>query len=390
MSSIRDLIEFENLLAYGECKFLGDSPRFVFAESSVPADSLEIQDVILSKESEEEVEKLFHNIEKADAEEDEKFAIKFYDLCKISDFGIFDQMDDFVMNQNSIDPSNQEDYSINSDDNSENRNEIPSNDSSGQSNTADTQAKAMYSYESEEDKESSNSSSSYGVSSTSSSGYEMGRQIEQGLEGIFELSSKASSQDPNKKRRGRPEANKDLSNEKLQSLFEDSIKDLDLKISEKSQRSDARTATINRHVKKFSDKFLKHIGSKCKYKSKHIEEVMQSYLKAFYLGFCPFFQIIGKDEMREMFYHFIVLCFPEQKVKTIFETLVEEGYISEGKGSAMIGQLAKRKAAQKKSFQLLYKNNSCFRVIVKTVLNTLKDEINKDVIYNTLLSLSLN
>lgn len=223
----------------------------------------------------------------------------------------------------------------------------------------------------------------------SSPDYSLSKQFERGLDGDFSLTSKPLSEDPDQRRRGRPETIKDLSAEKLNSLFDESIRDLDRKLSDKpDQRSDAKTATINRHVKKFCDKFLKHIGSKCKYKSKSIEDVVQSYLKAFCLGFCPFFDIICRDEKRGYFFDFIVLCFPEQKVKCIFDMLHKEGYITLKAAKGYIDQLTKRKAAQKKSFQQLYKDNSCFQRIVKTVLDSLKNERNKIAIKSTLTALS--
>lgn len=182
-------------------------------------------------------------------------------------------------------------------------------------------------------------------------------QIKRGLKGDFEtLTSKRINQSGLKKR-GRPEEEKDTSISVLRMKYS-AWQELLVTKAKKNQRSDAKTASIARHIKKMSDYFLKHIGSKCQYKSKDLSAVVRSYLKSFMTGFVKFFKLQKYSDLFTLFLDFIVLCFPESKVTEIVKELKNQNCLSEGESIHLLSQLTIRKSASKASFTNLYDANT--------------------------------
>lgn len=158
-------------------------------------------------------------------------------------------------------------------------------------------------------------------------------------------------------KRGRPENQIDLSNKAMHRLHKKWISELKMKLKN-DQRSDARTATVCRFIKKSPDIFLKYIGSKCQYKSREVYKVVRSYLKSFVQGFICYLGLEDYPHKFELFLDYITLCFPDTKVKSILEILKNQTSISLDAYKTLIGHLKIRKSASKKSFQELYRVNS--------------------------------
>lgn len=191
-------------------------------------------------------------------------------------------------------------------------------------------------------------------------------QILRGFEGDFGTASNSVPQSGGPKR-GRPENQIDVGSRALEKLFKEWRNDFKKKLMA-DQRSDARTATVVRFIKKIPDVFLKYIGSKCQYKSKEIYKVVRAYLKSFVQGFIYH---VGKEDypnMLELFLHYITLCFPDSKVTTILKILKNQASISEDDYKTLIDHLKIRKSASKNSFQKLYRANCCLRTICSSNL----------------------
>lgn len=62
-------------------------------------------------------------------------------------------------------------------------------------------------------------------------------------------------------------------------------------------------------------------------------------------------------KMEELFFDFIILCFPESKVSRIFKQLLEEGSITQEVYDSKIAQLAIRIKASKRSYKDLFNAN---------------------------------
>ena len=173
--------------------------------------------------------------------------------------------------------------------------------------------------------------------------------------------------DPAQRRRGRPENEVDMSPEALKKLVDGVRKGLLNKVKSK-QRSDARTASICRHLAKLPDHFLKALGSKCRYKSSDVSEVLSSYVKAF-VGFIRFYEVtvekVGEDYLIQMFFDFIVLKFPENKVRTMLSFFKKEGLLSVSDVFSYSAILKERKSASKKSFRFLFTQNKAFQICIK-------------------------
>ena len=172
------------------------------------------------------------------------------------------------------------------------------------------------------------------------------------------------------KKRGRPEEEKDESLEAVRKPYKKWFKKLSNKLGI-GQRSDARTATIARHAKKIPDAFLKYIGSKSQYKSQDIRKVMRSYLKAFFKCFIPVFKLEDYPEKGTLFIEFILLCFPETKVREILELLKAQSFESFYNCFSFKEQLKIRKGASQKSFKVLYLTNNCFKLVCDTIIENL-------------------
>ena len=97
--------------------------------------------------------------------------------------------------------------------------------------------------------------------------------------------------------------------------------------SGKKQRSDAKFASIARYFKKIPLIFLGHFGSKWKYKSSDIFDVIGEYLRIYTLWFKPLYEInqetLAKYEVNgvNMFLYFMLLDFPETRWSEVLSIL---------------------------------------------------------------------
>lgn len=164
-----------------------------------------------------------------------------------------------------------------------------------------------------------------------------------------------------KNKRGRPEFKKDLAPDALKTLLVSWEQELSKRLK-REQRSDALFASVGRYIKKIPDIFLKYIGSKWQFKSKCIKTVLKAYLKWFLKGFLIMFPKHEIDII-DLFYDFILLCFPESKATEIFEKLLNEGTINQEEFLLKKKQLKIRVKASKKSYKRLYRDNRCFQII---------------------------
>ena len=125
-------------------------------------------------------------------------------------------------------------------------------------------------------------------------------------------------------------------------------------------------------LNKLPDILLKFVGSKCKYKSQNIYEVLECYLKTFTDGFMKLHDILERDEfsLLDLFLDFIVLCFPESKVLEILGLMTEVPHVSSKKLDMLSKQLKMRVGSSKKSFQKFIHDNKCFQIVIMKVLQT--------------------
>lgn len=180
--------------------------------------------------------------------------------------------------------------------------------------------------------------------------------------------------DPHKKSRGRPETKIDMSKQALKKLIDKIAQDLVKKMKEKNQRSDARTATICRHIAKIPDHFLKELGSKCRFKSNDLSEFLSSYLKSF-VGFLNYYNVSKQSDpvyIQRLFFDFIMLRFPENKVMALISSFEQEGFLLDRDVSYYSSIFSQRKSAAKKNFKSCFQNNSAFQILIKSVNKLLK------------------
>ena len=172
--------------------------------------------------------------------------------------------------------------------------------------------------------------------------------------------------------KGRPEILKNPTKEKLGQLVLNLVANLSKQ--SKKQRSDARTATICRNFKKLPDIFLKAIGSKCQYKSREIDAVLRSYLLSFVKGFLVFYDLEEGIDRVQLFLEYIVLSFPEKKVKCILNNLQKHGFRSSACDfDSLKKQVGIRKKASKMNFTQLIDANNCFKLICSTMTEKLSE-----------------
>ena len=83
---------------------------------------------------------------------------------------------------------------------------------------------------------------------------------------------------------------------------------------------------------------------------------------------------------------FIILCFPESKVTSIFEILYDEGSITKEVKDSKLEMLKLRIRASKFSYKELFDANFCFQVIAQHLMKHLKvlNKRNKAMIQNTI------
>ncbi|CAI2369661.1 unnamed protein product [Moneuplotes crassus] len=178
-------------------------------------------------------------------------------------------------------------------------------------------------------------------------------------------------EEKSRNRQGRPRLFNNRGKDAILSMIFDRIISKGQRRSDKP-RSDSFNASVFRSANKVPDYILKHVGSKCKFKSVNIEEVLESYAEAFTVGYVPT-MLAGKPvkDKIKMFCQFIVLSFPKPKVKRIISMLKEAEYLSLDECQNLLHQLKSRKLSSKKSFQNLARQNICFKNIILRLLSSL-------------------
>lgn len=137
----------------------------------------------------------------------------------------------------------------------------------------------------------------------------------------------------------------------------------------KSERKDAQNASICRGTKKLASYILQYASQRSLYKSSNIEKYTGAYAEAFTVGFIP--TILEGVEIPDkilVFCQFIVLEFPEQKVKRIIQILYEGNYLSIDERKNLLHQLQIRKLPSKTSFHNLASKNICFKNMILKLL----------------------
>ncbi|CAI2369122.1 unnamed protein product [Moneuplotes crassus] len=231
-----------------------------------------------------------------------------------------------------------------------------------------------------------------------------------------------------KKLRGRPRDIKQTSPEimwnKIITNFKDRVAKRK-KTQKKVSRIDARNTTACRDFKRIVESILKYVGSKCRYKSKNEKDYIDSYTEAFTVGFlpvidsytdfslysmnpflkieCPLDERSGSFKFTKIntthrdsnntnhidkiatsqlistnitygdayiankvktFCEFIVLSYPEAKVKCILDKCRNECMLTEQEHASLVSQLKARKKSSIGNFRNLAKENSCFKSIL--------------------------
>lgn len=161
---------------------------------------------------------------------------------------------------------------------------------------------------------------------------------------------------------GRHETDRSITKDGVASLLRHHMNH---KILTKDQRSDAKTTSIIRHIKKLPDVILKKIGSKCQYKSGELDMVLRQYLRCFKEGYLKFFTLDQGEDIVKHFLDFIVLAFPEKKVFSILTVLERQDFLLQHQldSKAIKSQVVIRKDSSKRALVNLYSNNCCLQYI---------------------------
>lgn len=179
------------------------------------------------------------------------------------------------------------------------------------------------------------------------------------------------------KGRGRPRKVKDTNVETIWNMVLEKLSEKANK--RKKQRTDAKNASICRDAKRVVDHMLKYIGSKWRYKSTEGADVIESYAEAFIVGFLPTIYEGEEPENKvKTFWEFIVLAYPETKVKRILSMITEADFLTPDERDIFIRQLEERKSSSKIHFQSLLGQNSCFKRIFLKLLSKLDQTSLKD------------
>ena len=106
----------------------------------------------------------------------------------------------------------------------------------------------------------------------------------------------------------------------------------------------------------------------------------------FVLGFLPYFGLHPDVSKFDLFLDFIVLFFPESKLQTILNELLEAKSLSRERFDDLSSQLKIRTSPSKASFHKLYLCNSSFKLIITKVLQNLSrmNLSKEDIIEKTL------
>ena len=118
----------------------------------------------------------------------------------------------------------------------------------------------------------------------------------------------------------------------------------------------------------------------------NIDLVTESYCNAFVLGFLPYFGLHPDASKFDLFLDFVVLYFPQSKVQTILNELVEEKSLSRERFDVLKSQFKIRTSPSKSKFHELYLCNSSFDlIIIKVLTNLSRMNLSKeDIIEKTL------
>jgi hypothetical protein len=171
--------------------------------------------------------------------------------------------------------------------------------------------------------------------------------------------------------RGRSEKVKNPSKSDLDQLF---LEHMAVLGKPSKQRLDARTSTICRILKKIPTIFLKDISSKSQYKSNEIDFILRAYLFSFKKWFLEFYDLDEGTDKVKLFLDYIVLSFPEKKVKVILTILQKHDLLSYYcKLDSLKEQVGIRTKASKSNFIQLIEANNCFKLICSQMLNKLSE-----------------
>ncbi|CAI2371246.1 unnamed protein product [Moneuplotes crassus] len=195
----------------------------------------------------------------------------------------------------------------------------------------------------------------------------------------------------NQPSRGRPRANKNVSEE---ALWKQVIGEFSRRANKRirSQRTDARNTLMCWNFRRVANYILKYVGSKCSYKSNKIEDYIKPYAEAFTVGFVPII-FGGQSTLNKVktFCEFIVLSYSAPKVKTILGKCMDEGLLHESEYQSLMNQLRERKNSSMSNFKKLASENSCFERLLLEILSKLPlMNLNDEEGYKKVLEMILN
>jgi len=167
------------------------------------------------------------------------------------------------------------------------------------------------------------------------------------------------------------ENNRDLDEDTLEKDILNFLKLIHNSTNRETQNKYSRRISIARKLKKIPYCIFKTLSTMYRYKNTKINLVTESYCMVFVLGFLPYFGLHPDVSKFDLFLDFIVLFFPESKVKTTLNELLETKSLSRERFDNLSVQLTIRTHASKASFHKLYLCNSSFKLIIAKVLENL-------------------
>ncbi|CAI2371152.1 unnamed protein product [Moneuplotes crassus] len=139
-----------------------------------------------------------------------------------------------------------------------------------------------------------------------------------------------------------------------------------------NQRTDAQNSSVCRDALRVPNIILKHLGSKCRYKSSKESDFLESYSEAFTVGCVPtIFEGEQPENKVKVFCEFIVLYFPASKVRSILSMITKAGFLTTAEQTILVRQLKERNGSSKVGLKKLVRGNSCLSRIMKKLLKTL-------------------
>lgn len=173
-----------------------------------------------------------------------------------------------------------------------------------------------------------------------------------------------------KRSRGRPSKAVDMSPEAIASQINlVAGKKLNSQIGT-SNRADALLTACMRTIKRIPDVILKYMTSKTHYKSSDMNVYFKCWIQCFLHGFLSVFEVEEKnmENIKKMFFHFIVLAFPKAKVEAVLDALFSKCAISVTKRDQYKRFLATGSKTTKKAYGQLIKSNVCFDLICQSIV----------------------